>query len=649
MPRLSPAVPIAGAAFAALAAVTASRLVSPGLIIAGVLGLIALLSLRANLQTALLGLAFGRATLEGTYLLPAANVGGVALGLGDILTLGFFGGALWYLAGRARAGTLGHLWRAPTVVPMLLFLAVAAFSLLYSPDATQGARDILKLASAFSAYLLLVADPPDARRLRLLLIGITVGSIVPILAGVGLLLTGGAEVNEFQGWSRVQSVFVDPNAYGIYLVTVLAAAWALRGEISGIARSWLDVLSVAAFVSVFLTLSRNSVAALAILVLVIGMRRRKILIAAVGLTVIVLLASPQVGSRGTQILSPKSRAEGQVGRGANATRTALVGRVEIWEEGLGLWRQRPFLGIGFGGTSVAVGNNAHNDYLRSLVEAGLVGLACFLAVIVSIIRLGLRAGAGRSDAPRLLMGLSLGYVLVSYFANNLGKNVFQFHFWLLAGILYVWAQKIPISRPSSERVRQNGAAPLHLRVRLNDGRTVEGFVRSDKLFGDGLLVLTSVTRTFDSEMNEIVVSPLDASLARTQVADFEIIEDSTTASAAAGDDPSEEPEAIPDDRENQRGPAKLEKEKVGPVADQIKEKVKETGQEAFERIKRRTMTDEFLRDVARVYRSNLDNHPREAVADQFTVALSTASRYVKLARDRGLLGKAPGPGRAGER
>ena len=335
--------------------------------------------------------------------------------------------------------------------------------------------------------------------------------------------------------------------------------------------------------------------------------------------------------------------------GLTRTRTALVGRVEIWEEGLGLWRQRPFLGIGFGGTSVAVGNNAHNDYLRSLVEAGLVGLACFLAVIVSIIRLGLRAGAGRSDAPRLLMGLSLGYVLVSYFANNLGKNVFQFHFWLLAGILYVWAQKIPISRPSSERVRQNGAAPLHLRVRLNDGRTVEGFVRSDKLFGDGLLVLTSVTRTFDSEMNEIVVSPLDASLARTQVADFEIIEDSTTASAAAGDDPSEEPEAIPDDRENQRGPAKLEKEKVGPVADQIKEKVKETGQEAFERIKRRTMTDEFLRDVARVYRSNLDNHPREAVADQFTVALSTASRYVKLARDRGLLGKAPGPGRAGER
>ena len=70
--------------------------------------------------------------------------------------------------------------------------------------------------------------------------------------------------------------------------------------------------------------------------------------------------------------------------------------------------------------------------------------------------------------------------------------------------------------------------------------------------------------------------------------------------------------------------------------------------EIEQRVARRTMTDEFLRDVARVYRSNLENHPRDAVADQFTVALSTAARYVKLARDRGLLGKALGPGQAGE-
>lgn len=475
MPRLPQALPLAGAAVAALVAVAATSFVPPPLIVAGVLGLFFLLAMRANLQGALLGLAFCRATLEGTYLLPAANVGGLALGPGDLLTLGFFGGVLWYLASKARAGELASLWSAPTVVPVLVFLGLAGFSLLYSPAATLGARDILKFASAYSVYLLLVADPPDTRRLRLLLIGIAVGSIVPIAVGLGQILFGRTEINEFQGWSRVQSVFVDPNTYGFYLVTVLAAAWALRGHVSDRARAWLDVLSVSAFASVFLTLSRNSVAALAILVVVIGIRQRKILITAVLVTAIVLLAAPQVSSRGTQLLSPESAGtEGRVRQGENANRTSLTGRVEIWGDGLELWRQRPLLGVGFGGTTGFVGRNAHNDFLRSLVEAGLVGIACFGAVMISIVLLGRRAGGGREDAPRALMGLTLGYVLVSYFSNNLGKGVFQFHFWLLAGILYVWSVTIAPSRPGKRRSPQNELPPDQVEM-ASPQRQIAGF------------------------------------------------------------------------------------------------------------------------------------------------------------------------------
>ncbi len=472
-PRLPQALPVAGAAVAALVAVAAASFVPPALIVAGVLGLFFLLAMRANLQGALLGLAFGRAILEGTYLLPAANVGGLALGPGDILTLGFFGGVVWYLASKARAGELAPLWRAPTVVPVLAFLGLAGFSLLYSQEATLGARDILKFASAYSVYLLLVADPPDARRLRLLLIGIAVGSVVPIAVGLGQILTGAAEVNEYQGWSRVQSVFVDPNTYGFYLVTVLAAAWALRGQVSAKARAWLDVLSLAAFASVFLTLSRNSVAALAILVVVIGIRQRKILITAVLVTAVVLLAAPQVGSRGTQVITSEAAStEGRVRQGENAQRTSLTGRVEIWGDGLELWRQRPLLGVGFGGTTVAVGHNAHNDYLRSLVEAGLVGIVCFGAAMVSIVLLGRRTGAGREDAPRALMGLTLGYVLVSYFSNNLGKGVFQFHFWLLAGILYVWSVTIAPNRPWKRRSSQDEVPPDQVELAFPHGQIV---------------------------------------------------------------------------------------------------------------------------------------------------------------------------------
>jgi hypothetical protein len=57
------------------------------------------------------------------------------------------------------------------------------------------------------------------------------------------------------------------------------------------------------------------------------------------------------------------------------------------------------------------------------------------------------------------------------------------------------------------------------------------------------------------------------------------------------------------------------------------------------RSRRRTsVTDEFLREVARVYRANADSAPVEAVRKVLgPAAYSTAVRWVKLARQRNLL------------
>jgi hypothetical protein len=65
--------------------------------------------------------------------------------------------------------------------------------------------------------------------------------------------------------------------------------------------------------------------------------------------------------------------------------------------------------------------------------------------------------------------------------------------------------------------------------------------------------------------------------------------------------------------------------------------------------RRRKITDEHLRDVARVYRANVDDSPRDAVMETFAVKPAMASRYIKLARERGFLKPAPSPGKAGER
>ena len=53
---------------------------------------------------------------------------------------------------------------------------------------------------------------------------------------------------------------------------------------------------------------------------------------------------------------------------------------------------------------------------------------------------------------------------------------------------------------------------------------------------------------------------------------------------------------------------------------------------------RRRLDDDFLRDVARVYRANANLAPTAAVRETFgPIEYPTASRWVKLARERGFL------------
>ncbi|MGI8791391.1 MAG: TolB family protein [Actinomycetota bacterium] len=77
------------------------------------------------------------------------------------------------------------------------------------------------------------------------------------------------------------------------------------------------------------------------------------------------------------------------------------------------------------------------------------------------------------------------------------------------------------SRALPRSSKKHRGRALHVRVQLKDGRTVEGYVRHNVLIDEeGLLLLTSVTRTFDSDMNEILTTPLDAAIARNQVVDM---------------------------------------------------------------------------------------------------------------------------------
>ncbi len=62
----------------------------------------------------------------------------------------------------------------------------------------------------------------------------------------------------------------------------------------------------------------------------------------------------------------------------------LTGRVDIWEQGIDLFLENPFIGVGTGmyQYTIKLQRSAHNAYLELLVELGIAGFVLFLFVLL---------------------------------------------------------------------------------------------------------------------------------------------------------------------------------------------------------------------------------------------------------------------------
>jgi putative inorganic carbon (HCO3(-)) transporter len=428
--------PVAAAACAATASMLLARRVPAVLLAPAAVAGCVVVAMRIDPIRALLPIAFIRAGLQGLQSQIIIRTFGIQVSPPDLLTIAVLVGCVWWLVARARSGA--PVWKAPTFVPAVLLLAIASTSLLYSPAPALGARDLVKFAAAYAIYLVVVTERPSAEWLKRLLAVVVFGALIPIVVGwwqftnsIGL---GGAR----ESGLRILSTFDHPNTYGFYLVAIVAAAWGLRWAVSPRLRPIVDAIGIAALASTVLTLSRNTWGALAVLVIVIGWRDRRVLLVAAAAAGVAMVAMPRLVIRATDFLNPRM---------GNNPGGSLVGRLDLWDRDIALWQTQPLIGHGWGSVIDVVNEAAHNDFLRSLAEAGIIGFVFYVLMVGSLIRMGIRSGASRGDLPRAFLGLSIAFALVSLASNNLGKGAFQFYFWLIAGVAYVWSQTVPDARP----------------------------------------------------------------------------------------------------------------------------------------------------------------------------------------------------------
>lgn len=271
--------------------------------------------------------------------------------------------ALWILSARKS-------FDAPQYPLLGGLLLVAMFSMV----ANGWAGGALVVFTAFAPTVLacvLVANAADSRaRLE------TVMALLTICAGV-LAVHGVEQASTGIGWTGVElsqgtriqyvGIFNDPNDLGLLFVMCLPMAFYLssRGGLMGLRRLfWLCVAALLLY-GCYLTNSRGTILAVLAVLGVYLWRTRGLMVAA-PLGVLALAGLMAMPSRMQQLDVEEESAQG---------------RVESWYEGIQMFKEHPLFGVGAGNYVDYNPLTAHNSFVLTLAELGIVGFTVWLAIV----------------------------------------------------------------------------------------------------------------------------------------------------------------------------------------------------------------------------------------------------------------------------
>jgi len=325
-----------------------------------------------------------------------------------------------------------------------VFLVAALLAVAVASDEQEAMSKFLLLVGSVVIYLLIGLFLRDWARLKPLLgaflaVGLLIGAhtlyqyVTGDLSEVGFANTAGTI--EY----RVASFFPHPNQLAGFLVLFVPLGFGLFSVLEQRLAKAASLLLVAlAVLGVLATYSRGGLIALAGLALIYARHRRAWPVVAAALALVVWLAPSVWETRlaGTSSLdSPE-----------------IATRLDLWGAAGEIFQEYPALGVGLNnfpgayialeqsgrsflpGTSFGVPETAHNLYLNTLAEQGLLGAAALLLLILSAGRmiLALRRSADRRTRAMGEALLGVGVVLLVH-------NLFDVTFLDSKTSTVVWA------------------------------------------------------------------------------------------------------------------------------------------------------------------------------------------------------------------
>lgn len=316
-----------------------------------------------------------------------------------------------------------------------LFLGITLFSIVFSFNRTTSLTEWIRFISFYSFFLLGFLVIKNRTDFLELLKVVAYSAIIPSFFALYQFITEKGMTIPLEGiTNRIYGTFAHPNLLAYYLVFLISALGYLI--IIRDKNIFLNYLITAFYTFILLlTFTRGAWLALLLVFFIIGsLKYRKMLVALTVFLLIIYVAVEPIRMRVNALYeyNPNSSIEWRKG---------------IWKDGIGIAKEKILGGHGTGTSQEILletrgpesgSPDPHNDYLKMLIENGLIGVLTYILLIFSLIYKLARnylavKNIERKDLYLVLFAFSVAIFTMSFADNILRSTVLQWSFWAVIG------------------------------------------------------------------------------------------------------------------------------------------------------------------------------------------------------------------------
>ncbi|HWI54231.1 MAG TPA: O-antigen ligase family protein, partial [Desulfobacteria bacterium] len=242
---------------------------------------------------------------------------------------------------------------------------------------------------------------------------------------------------------RINSTFSHANSLSGYLIMFIPVLLAFSYKTTSNKRTFWLVSSAIVITALVVTYTRTGWAAtiLALLLLIMLLKDKRLLIGLLACTILASFMFPQVINRVESLLRP-------------GTDLASLQRFQLWEAAYFMWRDNPIAGVGTGNFYNLLMTYAHrypdlkqifeplephSSFIKFLAESGIVGLVLFIALISQIVRRAIKVYILESETVHKIIFAGILSGGVAFLLQSNTNSLFHdprvaVVFWMLAGL-----------------------------------------------------------------------------------------------------------------------------------------------------------------------------------------------------------------------